>query len=407
MVLATTSVVASGVYVAGCTKSEYADVPEIMLEAANSSGASPWMSSVSSPDAPSAVPSSASVLTGEADTTHTLSGAEVGLYGGTPNSSVCDRQKMDLFLDQNPDKATAFREVTHAPDIGDFLGGLSPVVLTADTRVTNHGFDNGVTTFQSVLQKGTTVLVNNTGEPVVRCACGNPLAAPAALSAPVSQLRFQGDKWEDWDIKRLAAVRPAKEPIKTFVLSNVAAAQDLPPNAPPPPPLAIDPGQPVPFVATPEVIEQARQTLRADQAKSDDSSVSNGDTVTDDQVTDTTGTDESSSVKESTENTSGVTDTPSTETEQSSVTDESGSSAVSPALAPASDSESPVPDSESPASESEPPSSESSQPVVGTAPAELPTELPPVTDYLPQLPSIPALPTIPNLLPTSELPVAP
>ncbi|OBB62103.1 hypothetical protein A6B34_26995 [Mycolicibacterium monacense] len=405
VIVATTSVVTAGVYVAGCSKSEYADVPEIMLEAAASSGSSPWMESISTADVPSAVPSSATVLTGDADTAQTLSGAEIGLYGGTPNSPVCDREKMDLFLGEHPDKAEAFRQVTHAQDIGDFLGGLSPVVLTADTRVTNHGFDNGVTTFQSVLQKGTTVLIDDTGVPVVRCACGNPLAPPAALAAPVSKLRFQGDEWEDWNIKRLAAVRPAEEPIKTFVLSDVVAAQNLPPNAAPPPPLAIAPGEPVPFVATPEVVEQAEQTLRAEQADTGESSVPNGDTVTDDQTSDSTGTDDSSDTDttqdtgtEETEDTGTVTESPAGETGDVPAVDESDTPVVDPALAPDADGESPV--------------EEPTEPVVATDPAALPAEdapgaevvppvipvLPPITEYLPE---------ITDILPTSELPAAP
>lgn len=358
MVIASTSVVAAGVYVAGCTKSEYANAPEIMLEAAASAGESPWMDSISTADAPSAVPSSAMVLTGEADTAQTLSGAEIGLYGGTPNSPVCDREKMDLFLGENPDKADAFRQVTHAQDIGDFLGGLSPVVLTADTRVTNHGFDNGVTTFQSVLQKGTTVLVDDTGVPVVRCACGNPLAPPAALAAPVSKLRFQGDTWEDWNIRRLAAVRPAAEPIKTFVLADVVAQQNLPADAPPPTPLAIEAGEPVPFVATPEVVEQAQETLRADQAIAEQKAGSNSDS--DAGTPDSTGTGGPSAETESTTET--VTESPVTETDDVPVTD-GETTTVDPALAPEGAGEPPT------------------EPVVGTDPAELPIELPPITDY--------------------------
>jgi hypothetical protein len=395
MVIASTSVLVAGVYVVGCTKSEFANAPEIMLEAATSSGESPWMDSIATAEAPSAVPSSAVVLTGDADRTQPLSGAEIGLYGGTPNSPVCDREKMVTFLGENPDKADAFRQVTHAQDIGDFFGGLSPVVLTADTRVTNHGFDNGVTTFQSVLQKGTTVLVNDTGEPVVRCACGNPLAPPAALAAPVSQLRFQGDKWEDWNIKRLAAVQPTANPIKTFVLADVVAQQNLPVDAPPPPPLAIDVGEPVPFVATPEVVEQAQQTARAEQAIAEENVESNTDTDTSestdtDDSSDTESTPETETVTESPVTESSVTESPVTESEEVPVT-EGETTAVDPALVPE--------------SEGETPTEEITQPVVGIDPTELPVELPPITDYIPQLPPFPDyLPEIPTFLPPTELP---
>ncbi|WP_157531208.1 DUF6777 domain-containing protein [Mycobacterium sp. IS-1496] len=395
-VIASTSVAAAGVYVVGCTKSEFANAPEIMLEAASSSGSSPWMDSISTAEAPTAVPSSATILDSEAETTQELSGAEIGLYGGTPNSPVCDREKMDLFLGENPDKADAFRQVTKARDIGDFLGGLSPVVLTADTRVTNHGFDNGVTTFQSVLQKGTTVLVNDTGEPVVRCACGNPLAPPAALAAPVSQLRFRGDQWEDWNIKRLTAVRPAVEPIKTFVLSDVVAQQNLPADAPPPPLLAIEPGEPVPFVATPQVVEEAQQTLRAEEAVTGESSVSDDNAVTDDQTSDSIDSGDSSGTDSTPETeTESVTESPVTETEEDPVT-EGETPSVDPALVPE--------------GAGEPPSEDPTEPVVGTDPAELPVEapadeVPPATEYVPELPPITDyIPEITDFMPTAEVP---
>lgn len=63
----------------------------------------------------------------------------------------------------------------------------SPAVAErrADTRVTNHGFADGrATEIQSILQAGTAVFVDDTGLPVVKCSCGNPLGRPAALSDP-------------------------------------------------------------------------------------------------------------------------------------------------------------------------------------------------------------------------------
>ena len=51
-------------------------------------------------------------------------------------------------------------------DIESYVAGLTAVRLRWDTRVTNHGFSDGeATAFQSLLQAGTAVLVDDTGVP--------------------------------------------------------------------------------------------------------------------------------------------------------------------------------------------------------------------------------------------------
>lgn len=80
-------------------------------------------------------------------------------------------------------KAKAFAQGAsiETAKIPEFLRGLTPVVLRADTRVTNHAFRDGrAVGFQSVLQAGTAVLVDDHGMPRVRCGGGNPLLAPRA-----------------------------------------------------------------------------------------------------------------------------------------------------------------------------------------------------------------------------------
>ena len=70
--------------------------------------------------------------------------------------------------------------------------------------VTNYGYSNGVATpRQAVLQAGTGVLVDSTGQPVVRCACGNPLTAPAAINLPAAQ--FQGARWDTFNPARTSS----------------------------------------------------------------------------------------------------------------------------------------------------------------------------------------------------------
>lgn len=115
------------------------------------------------------------------------SGGTPGLYGGTRNQQSCDKQKMIDFLEANPTKRAAWAEVQgiSSSEVSSYINGLTPVILRSDTRVTNHGFKNGrPNPMQSVLQAGTAVLVDQYGTPRARCACGNPLLPPIALSGP-------------------------------------------------------------------------------------------------------------------------------------------------------------------------------------------------------------------------------
>ncbi len=184
---------------------------EIFLEPIASEGDDPFTDSVSNPDnsEPDIDPAD-----GDQDDDATLelsssSGAEPGLYGGTRDQSSCDRGQLVAFLEDNPDKASAWAGVVNISpsDIPDYVDGLTPVQLRADTRVTNHGFRNGsATVIQSVLQAGTAVLVDDFGVPRVRCACGNPLLEPvAAQRAPT----YRGDPW------------PAYSPANVTVIQEV------------------------------------------------------------------------------------------------------------------------------------------------------------------------------------------
>jgi hypothetical protein len=122
-----------------------------------------------------------------------------GLYGGTRNNRACDPEQMITFLAQHADKAAAWagaQGITPA-DIPAFLRSLTPMVLRADTRVTNFGFRNGVANAKAaVLQAGTAVLVDQYGIPRARCSCGNPLAPPRPLPGGYT---YHGDPWPGFD----------------------------------------------------------------------------------------------------------------------------------------------------------------------------------------------------------------
>ncbi|MCT9090304.1 hypothetical protein N4G70_15735 [Streptomyces sp. ASQP_92] len=151
----------------------------------------------------------------------TVTGSTPGLYGGTQSVASCDVEKQIRFLGGDRAKTRAFADAAGIDpgSIPGFLRGLTPVVLRADTRVTNHGFrDGSATSFQSVLQAGTAVLVDDHGAPRVRCACGNPLKPP---SAHQGGWKDKGTPWPGYRGDRVIVVRPTTVVINTLIIVNV------------------------------------------------------------------------------------------------------------------------------------------------------------------------------------------
>ncbi|MGQ0618006.1 MAG: DUF6777 domain-containing protein [Acidimicrobiia bacterium] len=149
-----------------------------------------------------------------------VTGDAPGLYGGTNLLSVCDADRLRDFLEENADKAGAWAEALDidADRIGDFIDGLTDVVLRADTRVVNHGFTAGrANPINAVLQAGTAVLVDRFGVPKVRCKCGNPLLPAQPLANDVA---VQGDPWPDFSLAETITVAAA-DAIEEFVLQDV------------------------------------------------------------------------------------------------------------------------------------------------------------------------------------------
>ena len=101
------------------------------------------------------------------------------------------------------------------------MRSLTDVILQIDTRVTNHGFRDGVANpINSVLQAGTAVLVDIFGVPRVRCFCGNPLAPAIELAAGVT---VSGTPWPGFDLGDSIVVRPIEE-VVSFVLEDILGA---------------------------------------------------------------------------------------------------------------------------------------------------------------------------------------
>ncbi|HYF46754.1 MAG TPA: DUF6777 domain-containing protein, partial [Acidimicrobiales bacterium] len=110
-----------------------------------------------------------------------VTGDQVGLYGGTLDQEECDRQQLIDFLSQDADKARAWTEVQgiEADQFANYINSLTPVLLTQDTMVVNHGYEDGdAYGYLAVLRRGTAVLVDELGVPRVKCYCGNPLLEP-------------------------------------------------------------------------------------------------------------------------------------------------------------------------------------------------------------------------------------
>ncbi|GHD85951.1 hypothetical protein GCM10010508_11540 [Streptomyces naganishii JCM 4654] len=147
-----------------------------------------------------------------------ISGGAPGLYTGTHNSASCDVEKQIKDLRADPARNAAFASTVGVSPSGvpGYLRSLTPVQLGMDTRVTAHGYrDGSVTTYQSVLQTGTAVLVDAHGVPRTRCACGNPLSPPVAQSAAP---KYTGQSWASYRPQNVVVVTPAPRPVKTFVV---------------------------------------------------------------------------------------------------------------------------------------------------------------------------------------------
>ncbi|WP_371602053.1 hypothetical protein OG345_02620 [Streptomyces sp. NBC_01220] len=226
-----------------------ADTDEVLLQPAAAQGPDPFTRSTVEPaGAASAAPRTAPPRTSAPGDggPHTLPGSTPGLYGGTRSVAACDVGQQIHFLAADPAREEAFAKAAGVDRAGvpEFLRGLTPVVLRADTRVGSHGFRAGsATAFQSVLQAGTAVLVDGRGLPRVRCACGNPLSRPVGAGEADGG---RGEPWAGYDPERTVVVAPAAKTLTDLVIVDAdhnswmerpvgdEGARDRTPEVPPP-----------------------------------------------------------------------------------------------------------------------------------------------------------------------------
>jgi hypothetical protein len=196
---------------------------EIFLDPAGSTGRDPFTGSVSESGQDDGIQGQVTGGGGDEDNVRiaSASGDEVGLYGGTENQSTCDRQQLITFLEENDEKGRAWADVQGIDQdaIEDFVLSLTPLRLRFDTRVTNHGFRDGrANAYQTVLQAGTAVLVDDRGVPRVRCACGNPLLEPEATSGSPT---FTGTRWPGFSVTNIQRVTIVNQTITNFTVTNI------------------------------------------------------------------------------------------------------------------------------------------------------------------------------------------
>ena len=201
-----------------------ASATEVFLQPTNAQGQHPFTPNVGT-DA--SVPSTASgALTPTSGTSlASYSGNSVGLYGGTLDLSSCNPGQMVTYLEANPSKAAAWAgaEGISVDQISTYIGGLTPMTLRYDTRVTNHGYVDGqANAIPEILQAGQAVLVDSHGVPRARCYCGNPLTPPIAVSGSPS---YVGAQWSGFSPTTTIVVTQSTTVINNFTLINNSTGQ--------------------------------------------------------------------------------------------------------------------------------------------------------------------------------------
>jgi hypothetical protein len=214
----------AGLGIALTGKSTAAGASEVFLQPKDAQGQNPFTPNVGT-DA--SVPSTASgALTPTSGTSlASYSGNSVGLYGGTLDQSSCNPQQMVTYLEANPSKASAWAaaEGISVTQVSSYIGGLTPMTLRYDTRVTNHGYVNGqANAIPEILQAGQAVLVDSHGVPRARCYCGNPLTPPEAVAGSP---QYVGAQWSEFSPATVIVVQQSTTVINNFTLISNTTGQ--------------------------------------------------------------------------------------------------------------------------------------------------------------------------------------
>ncbi|MFD5088911.1 DUF6777 domain-containing protein [Kitasatospora sp. NPDC058201] len=209
---------------------------EVALQSPQDPGPAPFTPSVETEGVQAPAPAStpaqpATTRTGGAATTgstaaattpagiRSVEGTSSGLYAGTMSKPNCDVEKLvSMTSTGDSGRAWASAQGIDQSENPAYLRSLTPAFLRVDTRVTNHAYKGGAAVgYQSVLQAGTSVLVDAQGVPRVRCGCGNPLKPPTL----VSDAKYTGKAWAGFQPSATVVVVPAPKPVTEILLVNV------------------------------------------------------------------------------------------------------------------------------------------------------------------------------------------
>jgi hypothetical protein len=150
-----------------------------------------------------------------------------GLYGGSKQPTICDVAKLERFLTdpRNHKKALAWAGVLNigTDEIPEYLDRLTPVLLRHDTLVRNHDYKKEkAVPYNSLLQAGISILVDEQGLPAVKCSCGNPLRPFEGDTGRISvQFEDGNKKWAGYQRESVVAVKPAPRKLARIALVDV------------------------------------------------------------------------------------------------------------------------------------------------------------------------------------------
>ncbi len=134
-------------------------------------------------------------------------GIQPGLYGTPGTNRTCNAAAAATALQNDSEKARAWATAigVRANQIPHYLNTLTPVALTVDTWVTSHGYVGGkATPFQTVLQAGNAVMIDEAGVPRMHCESANPLTPPD--NRDLADYRQTGEAWPEFKGEDVVAV---------------------------------------------------------------------------------------------------------------------------------------------------------------------------------------------------------
>ena len=154
-------------------------------------------------------------------------GATPGVFGAAGDGEVCDQGLLASSLRSNAPAAEGWA-TAHGitpEEIDDLVGDSTPVVLLEDTMVTSFGWRNGaIVSRQSILQRGTAVLVDRRGLPVARCLSGSPLRSPQPLPAAPT---YRGAAWPGFVRAFVQEIPAADREVLEFLLVDIVTGEPI------------------------------------------------------------------------------------------------------------------------------------------------------------------------------------